>query len=88
MLFRSDVQEERLMQSSNLLAETRDALCKLEELVDDAAKQENGRDKAYFFMQQIVPAMKALRRPVDKLEMIVDKNNWPMPSYGDLLFEV
>ena len=83
-----DVQEERLMQSSNLLAETRDALCKLEELVDDAAKQENGRDKAYFFMQQIVPAMKALRRPVDKLEMIVDKNNWPMPSYGDLLFEV
>ena len=83
-----DVQEERLMQSSNLLAETRDALCKLEVLVDDASKQDNGREKAYFFMQQIVPAMKALRRPVDKLEMIVDKNNWPMPSYGDLLFEV
>lgn len=83
-----DVQEERLMQSSDLLAETRNALCKLEELVDDAAKQKNGREKAYFFMQQIVPAMKALREPVDKLEMIVDKNNWPMPSYGDLLFEV
>ena len=82
------VQEERLMESSKLLSETRDALCKLEELVDDAAKQENGREKAYFFMQQIVPAMKALRDPVDKLEMIVDKNNWPMPSYGDLLFEV
>ncbi len=30
----------------------------------------------------------ALRAPVDKLEMIVDKEMWPMPSYGDLIFEV
>ena len=28
------------------------------------------------------------RQPVDKLEMIVDKEMWPMPSYGDLMFEV
>ena len=35
-----------------------------------------------------VPAMEALRKPVDELEMIVDKSMWPMPSYGDLLFEV
>ena len=33
-------------------------------------------------------AMEALRTPVDELEMIVDKEMWPMPSYGDLLFEV
>ena len=33
-------------------------------------------------------AMEALRAPVDKLEMIVDKEAWPMPSYGDLIFEV
>lgn len=32
--------------------------------------------------------MEALRRPVDALEMIVDKEKWPMPSYGDMLFEV
>ena len=42
----------------------------------------------FFFMQKVVPAMEALRKPVDELEMIVDKNMWPMPSYGDLLFEV
>jgi len=29
-----------------------------------------------------------VRRPVDELEMIVDKDIWPMPSYGDLLFDV
>lgn len=82
------VQEERLMKSSNLLSETSEALHALEKLVAEAAKMENGREKAYFFMEKIVPAMEALRSPVDQLEMIVDKNHWPMPSYGDLLFEV
>ena len=33
-------------------------------------------------------AMTDLRAPIDRLEMIVDKSMWPMPSYGDLLFEV
>ena len=28
------------------------------------------------------------RQPVDRLEMLVAKEMWPMPSYGDLLFEV
>jgi glutamine synthetase len=32
--------------------------------------------------------MEALRKPIDKLEMIVEKDVWPMPSYGDLIFEV
>ena len=32
--------------------------------------------------------MAALRAPVDKLEMLVDKSYWPIPSYGDLMFEV
>ena len=33
-------------------------------------------------------AMEELRTPVDELEMLVDKSMWPMPSYGDLIFEV
>ena len=49
---------------------------------------EEGKEQAFFFMQKVVPAMEALRKPVDELEMIVNKNMWPMPSYGDLLFEV
>ena len=32
--------------------------------------------------------MEDLRRPLDQLEMLIDKKDWPMPSYGDLLFEV
>ncbi|MDD6550194.1 MAG: glutamine synthetase, partial [Lachnospiraceae bacterium] len=36
----------------------------------------------------VLPDMKGLRTPVDKLEMLVDKEYWPMPSYGDMIFEV
>ena len=32
--------------------------------------------------------MTKLREPIDRLEMIVDKDMWPMPSYGDMIFEV
>ena len=33
-------------------------------------------------------AMEVLRAPVDHLEMIVDSTLWPMPTYGELLFNV
>ena len=74
------VQEELLIQSADLLKDTKEALRALETVV--------GKEQAFFFMQKVVPAMEALRKPVDELEMIVNKNMWPMPSYGDLLFEV
>ena len=46
-----------------------------------------GRDRAVFCREKLVPAMEKLREPVDELEMLVDKDMWPMPSYGDLVFE-
>lgn len=82
------VQQELLAESSTLLAETRDALKKLIEKTDEAAKMEHGKEKAEFFLYEVVPVMNLLRTPVDQLEMIVNKEMWPMPSYGDLLFEV
>ena len=47
-----------------------------------------GEEQARFYHFDVVPAMETLRAPVDRLEMIVDKDAWPMPSYGDLIFEV
>ena len=32
--------------------------------------------------------MRELRTAVDSLESIVDKDLWPFPSYGDMIFEV
>ena len=83
-----DVQTELLSESSRLLSDTRDALKLLIEKVDKVAEKPHGREKAEFFLYDVVPVMNSLRTPVDKLEMIVNKEMWPMPSYGDLLFEV
>ena len=83
-----DVQQELLAESSELLADTRKALKTLVEKADQAATMEHGKEKANFFLYEVVPVMNELRAPVDKLEMIVNKEMWPMPSYGDLLFEV
>ncbi len=83
-----EVQTELLSESSRLLSDTRDALKLLSEKVDKVAEMPHGREKAEFFLYEVVPVMDSLRTPVDKLEMIVNKEMWPMPSYGDLLFEV
>ena len=82
------VQTELLEEASTLLVETREALKKLIAITDEADTVKKGRVQAEFFRDEIVPAMEELRIPVDKLEMIVNKEMWPMPSYGDLLFEV
>ena len=82
------VQAELLAEISSLLADTKQALTQLMKLTDEAAAMNEGEDQARFYHFDVVPAMEALRAPVDKLEMIVDKEAWPMPSYGDLIFEV
>ena len=47
-----------------------------------------GKKQAFAYRNSVTVAMEALRKPVDSMEMIVDKDMWPMPSYGDLIFEV
>ena len=84
----ASVQAELLTEVSGLLAETKKALEELKVVTDQAAAMEEGEDQARFYHFDVVPAMEALRTPVDTLEMIVDKEAWPMPSYGDLIFEV
>ena len=84
----ASVQSSCLKEVSELLKETKSALDVLEKVTREASQKEEGPEEAKFFYYEVVPAMENLRTPVDKLEMIVDKEAWPMPSYGDLLFEV
>lgn len=82
------VQSELLTEVSNLLVETKNALNVLIQVTETAAEKEEGEVQANYYHSDVVPAMDDLRAPVDRLEMIVDKDVWPMPSYGDLIFEV
>ncbi len=82
------VQTEVLKEVSELLVETQKALDALKIVTDKASAMDEGEEQAKYYHFDVVPAMAALRAPVDALEMIVDKEDWPMPSYGDLIFEV
>ena len=84
----ASVQAGLLKETSALLAATKSALDALSAVTDKAAAMDEGEEQARFYHFDVVPAMETLRTPVDKLEMIVDKEAWPMPSYGDLIFEV
>lgn len=84
----TSAQNELLMETSTLLSETKKALTKLTNDIAEVSNKEVGKEQAVFFKEVIKADMEALRTPVDKLEMIVDKELWPMPSYGDLIFEV
>ena len=82
------VQLDLLTKASRLLQDVNSAMGKLDTLVAEISAKPEGRERAVYCREEIVPAMDALRRPVDELEMIVDKEMWPMPSYGDMIFEV
>ena len=82
------VQTQLLSEISDLLVQTKNALDVLVKETESAASMEEGEIQARFYHDTVFPAMEALRAPVDELEMIVDKEAWPMPSYGDLMFEV
>lgn len=84
----ASVQYEMLKEVSELLTEMKNALEALKAVEDQAVAMKEGEEQARFYHFEVMPAMEALRAPVDKLEMIVDKEAWPMPSYGDLIFEV
>ena len=84
----AEVQAEALREVSVLLKEAKETLATLKKATEEAAEKEEGEVQATYYHSEVVPAMEALRVPVDKLEMIVDKEAWPMPSYGDLIFEV
>ena len=82
------VQTELLIETSDKLSASKVALSKLSEVSDIASAMAPGREQAVYYKDVVKEAMADLRKPIDELEMIVDKDLWPMPSYGDLIFEV
>ena len=83
----SSVQESLLNDITKNLKAMFTALGKLEVDIPKAQALES-EEQARFYHDIIFADMNAVREPADKLEMLVAKEDWPMPSYGDLIFEV
>lgn len=84
----ASVQTELLQKVSVKLTEMKAALTKLQEVEKKAGGMEEGKAQAFCYHEEVRPAMEALRAPADELEMLVDKEIWPIPTYADLMFEV
>ena len=81
-------QEKLLLRVTTLLNEAFDALNALKACMEQSDRVEGMQETAIFCHDRVTPAMKALRDPIDQLELLVDKDIWPVPTYGDLMFEV
>lgn len=55
-----------------------------------ARKQANAisdeRSRAIAYHDNVVPPMEIIRHHIDKLEMMIDNEMWPLPKYRELLF--
>ena len=84
----ASVQSGSLAAVTEKLGEMKAALDKLEEDLKKVSAYSGAKERAFYYKDSIFNDMVALRTPADALEMMVDKSMWPIPTYGDMLFEV
>lgn len=62
---------------------------KVQEMIEArkvANKIESQREKAIAYYDTVVPYLESIRYHIDKLELMVDDEMWPLPKYRELLF--
>ncbi len=83
-----DTVKEMLKAATASLSAMKQALARLREKEAAAAGIADEKEKAFYYKDVVKVAMDQLRAPADELEMMVDKKLWPLPTYGELMFEV
>lgn len=85
----TSVAEELLQEINENIAQFHKALKHLEEVAEQAQLLKgSSRSQAVFCRDYVFEAMQALRVPADALEMLVDEDVWPFPTYGELLYNI
>jgi glutamine synthetase len=82
------VQENLLRRVTALLGEANAAHRDLSAAAEQTRALSDAEAMARNFREHVVPVMARLRVAVDQLELLVNKDYWPVPTYGDLMFEV
>ena len=80
-------QEKLIREIAGKLEEASEAVRTLRKGVSDWQEIEEWRDRALFSRDVLKPEMAALRAPVDKLERMVARADWPVPTYAELMDE-
>lgn len=83
------VQTDLLTEVSSSLASFKTKLDALEKVTKEAAEIEGGSNvQAKFYRESVFASMGELRTVGDYIETLVDEVLWPIPTYGELLFQV
>jgi len=80
------VQKRELEKTNSLIEDLSSAIEALEKAVGKAKQIDKSLDKAKCFRDDVVPAMSEVRKAADTLEMMVDAELWPLPSYAEMMF--
>ncbi len=84
----ASAQTELLQAVSEKLSAMKSALERLKEAEAKAGEIKDAREQAFYYKDVVKVIMGELRKPADEAEMLVDKKVWPIPTYGDLIFEL
>ena len=84
----TSVQKELLDDTLKAIRSVKTYIDELDKSIEKAEDIKDVTKKADFYKDNVKLNMIKLRDVTDTLEMIIDKAMWPVPSYGDLLFEV
>lgn len=88
LLINLKYQEEQLIGISELVSDVCLNLTKLQQSLEQANNISDLFEKAKQFRFEVLADMEKLRKPCDELELLVSKELWPFPTYGDLLYRI
>ena len=84
----ASVQMDLLKRVTVRLSAMQAALTSLKKVEEEASAMTDAKEQAFFYKDVVKTVMEELRTPADELEMIVDRKMWPIPTYGELMFEI
>ena len=92
-VFAEEKADELSARNLKLIEEIASRTANIESLVEElvsarkvANRIDDEHEKAIAYHDTIAPYLDAIRRQIDKLELIVDDALWPLPKYRELLF--
>ena len=79
------MERELISRLSELNTATYDAVSALRQADREAMAAGDAHAVAVAFRDKVVPAMAALRAPVDEMETLMASEDWPLPTYGEIM---
>ncbi len=85
----STLPQEKLLARVSLAAgRLSDSIEALNSAVVNIPRAADAYRRAAYMRDEVLPVMSALRAAADELETIIDRRDWPFPTYAELLFSV